>query len=84
MTDTAGNSGGRHIVDAPIFARNRAAGIAAGLADSLIVRAVDVQLKERRLVLLSRETPLYLGHLRDMVAVTEWRHHHAAGPCLLS
>lgn len=46
--------------------------IATSLSDNLLVRAADVHLKERRrLLLLARETPLHLGHLRLMVAVTE-------------
>ena len=46
--------------------------VATGRADTLLTRAADVQLKERRrLVLLARETPLHLGHLRTMVAATE-------------
>ncbi len=46
--------------------------IAAGIASNLLLRAADVTLKERRrLVLMVRETPLHLGHLRTMVALTE-------------
>lgn len=48
------------------------AGIAHGYSDDLLVRAADVTLKERRpLVLVARETPLSLVHLRNLVAVTE-------------
>ena len=46
--------------------------IASGVTSSLLTRAADVVLKERRrLVLMVRETPLHLGHLRSMVSVTE-------------
>ena len=46
--------------------------IATGVTASLLTRAADVTLKERRrLVLMVRETPLHLGHLRTMTALTE-------------
>jgi len=46
--------------------------IAYGQLGNLLVRAADVQLKERRrLVLIARESPLHLGHLRAMVQATE-------------
>jgi 4-hydroxy-3-polyprenylbenzoate decarboxylase len=46
--------------------------IATGVTSSLLTRAADVVLKERRkLILLVRETPFHLGHLRSMTQVTE-------------
>src|SRR6059036_1262355 len=46
--------------------------IATGISSNLLIRAADVTLKERRpLILMIRETPLHLGHLRTLVALAE-------------
>jgi len=59
------------MVIAPCSIRTMSA-IAAGISDNLLVRAADIALKERRkLILMVRESPFHLGHLRSMTALAE-------------
>lgn len=66
---------GSGITDAMVIAPcsiHTMSAIAAGITDNLLTRAADVMLKERRrLILMVRETPFHLGHLRSMTALAE-------------
>tara|TARA_B110000503_G_C7092609_1_gene390090 strand:- start:327 stop:887 length:561 start_codon:yes stop_codon:yes gene_type:complete len=67
----SGSFGGLGMLIAPCSIRTLGE-ITSGVTSSLLTRAADVALKERRrLVLMVRETPLHLGHLRNMVSATE-------------
>lgn len=67
----SGSFSAHGMIIAPCSVRTMSA-IAYGQADNLLVRAADVTLKERRpLVLMVRESPLHLGHLRTMTQLAE-------------
>lgn len=68
---SSGSFSAMGMIVAPCSTRS-AAEIACGVTTSLLTRAADVTLKEkRRLVLMVRETPLHSGHLRNLLALSE-------------
>ena len=68
---SSGSFGTDGMVIAPCSIHTMSA-IASGISSNLMVRAADVTLKERRkLILLVRESPFHLGHLRSMTALAE-------------
>ncbi len=70
-TISSGSFRTRGMIVAPCSMRSMSE-IATGVTSSLLTRAADVMLKERRrLVLMVRETPLHTGHLRTMVQLSE-------------
>ena len=76
LEDISGRlASGSYAVDGMVIAPcsvHTMSAIAAGISSNLLLRAADVTLKERRkLILMVRETPLHLGHLRSMVALAE-------------
>ncbi|HXP97804.1 MAG TPA: UbiX family flavin prenyltransferase [Telmatospirillum sp.] len=70
-TPSSGSARYRGMIIAPCSVRTMSE-IATGVTSSLLTRAADVTLKERRrLVLMLRETPLHTGHLRTMTTLSE-------------
>lgn len=77
----AGPASGSFPMDAMVVipaSMHTVAALAHGISDNLLLRAADVILKERRnLIVAPRETPLHLGHLRNLAALAE------LGACIL-